>query len=187
MPTPTHHHSHFTLLDILRIISGLLLLNALLSYWFTASPTWGYRGKFLDPHYLAHRLDPFRTPLNLTLSELAQYDGTNKRRPIYVAVNGMVFDVSASPGVYGPGGPYHGVAGRDAARVFVTGCFRKKDEYTYDLRGLDEEEVRRDLKGWQEFFARHKRYWYVGVVQHEEIVGDVPEPCQHVKFPGMHS
>lgn len=93
----------------------------------------------------------FGNPVNLTISELSRYDGTNKRFPIYLAINGQVFDVSASPSVYGPSGPYHGVAGKDAARVFVTGCFRKPDEFTYDLRGLDEEEVSRDLKSWQEF------------------------------------
>lgn len=181
----THNRSRFSFIDLLRILGGILFLNAFLSWWFTSTSTWGYKGKLLDTNYLMFKA--FGNPVNLTISELSRYDGTNKRFPIYVAINGQVFDVSASPSVYGPSGPYHGVAGKDAARVFVTGCFRKPDEFTYDLRGLDEEEVSRDLKSWQEFFMNHKKYWHVGVVQHEEIKGDPPEPCQHVKFPGMHS
>lgn len=56
-------------------------------------------------------------------------------KPIYVAINGSVFDVSANPSMYGPGGGYHFFAGRDAARAFVSGCFR--EDLTWDLRGLE--------------------------------------------------
>jgi predicted heme/steroid binding protein len=72
----------------------------------------------------------------LTDAELAQYDGKNPEKPIYVAINGSVFDVSANPHMYGPGGGYAFFAGRDAARAFVSGCFQ--DDLTWDLRGLEE-------------------------------------------------
>lgn len=55
--------------------------------------------------------------------------------PIYVALNGSVYDVSASPHLYGPGGSYHFFAGRDATRAFVTGCF--EEDLTGDLRGVE--------------------------------------------------
>ena len=45
------------------------------------------------------------------------------------------------------------INGKDAARVYVTGCFNKKDEYTYDLRGLDETEAENDIQSWQQFFS----------------------------------
>jgi hypothetical protein len=44
--------------------------------------------------------------LQLTEYDLKQYDGTDAERPIYLAINGTIFDVSASPAFYGPGGHY---------------------------------------------------------------------------------
>lgn len=56
--------------------------------------------------------------------------------PIYLALNGTIYDVSASPHLYGPGGSYHFFAGRDATRAFVTGCF--EEDLTGDLRGVEQ-------------------------------------------------
>lgn len=53
-----------------------------------------------------------------------------------MAVNGTIYDVSASPQTYGPGGSYHFFAGRDATRAFVTGCFA--EDLVADLRGVEE-------------------------------------------------
>ena len=44
--------------------------------------------------------------LKLTEEELKQYDGTNPDEPIYLAIDGTIYDVSASPAFYGPGGHY---------------------------------------------------------------------------------
>jgi hypothetical protein len=49
--------------------------------------------------------------------------------------SGDVYDVSANRRVYGPSGGYGFFSGKDAARAFVTGCF--KDDLTHDIRGLD--------------------------------------------------
>jgi hypothetical protein len=49
--------------------------------------------------------------------------------------SGDVYDVSANRRMYGPGGGYGFFSGRDAARAFVTGCF--KEDLTHDVRGLD--------------------------------------------------
>lgn len=80
--------------------------------------------------------------ITLTDAELALYNGEDPTKPIYVAVNGSVFDVSANPQVYGPLGGYHFFAGRDAARAFVSGCFQQ--DLTYDLRGLEEQFITGD-------------------------------------------
>jgi predicted heme/steroid binding protein len=72
----------------------------------------------------------------LTDAELAQYDGTDPTKPIYLALNGTIYDVSSNPDTYGPGGSYHFFAGRDAARAFLTGCFQ--EDQTPDLRGVEE-------------------------------------------------
>jgi hypothetical protein len=44
--------------------------------------------------------------IQLTEKELKEYDGTDAEKPIYLAINGTIFDVSASPAFYGPGGHY---------------------------------------------------------------------------------
>ena len=73
--------------------------------------------------------------MHLTDAELLQYDGSDSSKPIYLALNGTIYDVSASPRTYGPGGSYHFFAGRDAARAFLTGCFA--EDAVPDLRGVE--------------------------------------------------
>jgi hypothetical protein len=49
-----------------------------------------------------------QTPtINLSPSDLAQYNGEDQNRPIYVGIDGEVFDVTSSKRMYGPGGAYH--------------------------------------------------------------------------------
>jgi membrane-associated progesterone receptor component len=85
--------------------------------------------------------------------------------PVYLAVNGRVFDVSEGRNFYGPGGPYANFAGRDASRGLACGSF---DEFmlTKDLdgpldtlRGLGAEEMDA-LRGWEERFE--EKYLVVG-------------------------
>lgn len=56
-----------------------------------------------------------------------------------VAIDGDVYDVSSSAKTYGPGGGYSIFAGKDAARAFITGCF--KTHLTHDLRGMTEKDM----------------------------------------------
>ncbi|KAF9628940.1 putative heme steroid binding domain protein [Lasiodiplodia theobromae] len=58
-----------------------------------------------------------------TPSTLSAYTGADPDTPIYISINGTVYDVSASPTFYGPSGPYGHFAGRDATRAWVTECF----------------------------------------------------------------
>lgn len=171
----------FGVLDILRVFGGLLLLNALLSWHFTSTSTWGYDGKWLSPRYLSYLI--FGQTHRFTMEELHKYNGSDASLPIYVAVNGSVYDVTASPKIYGPKGPYSFFSGNDAARAFVTGCFQKEDEFTYDLRGIDPDEAERDILSWQNFFENHKKYFFVGTVEHPPLTGEPPKPCRAAKYP----
>ncbi|KAI5477990.1 hypothetical protein MNV49_005682 [Pseudohyphozyma bogoriensis] len=109
--------------------------------------------------------------------ELAMHDGTHEGFPIFIAIDGDVYDVSAAPKTYGPGGGYSFFAGKDAARAYVTGCF--KDHLTHDLRGLSEKELA-SLEGWKQFYKNHKKYFKVGHVLHQAIPEDapIPAPCK---------
>lgn len=172
----------FGFLDVLRIIAGLLFANALLSWFFTSSTTWNCHGKWIDSSYLVFRLK--NSYVNLTIDELAGYDGEDGSKQLYIAINGSVYDVSAARPIYGPGGPYAKFAGKDAARAWITGCLDKPDEFTYDLRGIDEQEAYETLQQWHDFYTKHSKYWYAGVVTHDDITGPPPALCDHVKYPG---
>lgn len=51
-----------------------------------------------------------------TLEELAQYNGTDSEKPIYLALNGLVYDVSGGREYYETGGSYHWLAGKDSSK-----------------------------------------------------------------------
>jgi membrane-associated progesterone receptor component len=58
--------------------------------------------------------DPQNDPISL--AQLAAYDGKDPSKPIYVAIKGKVFDVSAKKEMYGPGAGYNIFAGKDASK-----------------------------------------------------------------------
>lgn len=91
---------------------------------------------------------PQRGPIHLTDTQLLKYSGTDPSLPILLALNGTIYDVSSNPMTYGPGGPYHVFAGRDAARAFVTGCFA--DDNVPDYRGVEWTFVPRDVPRFEE-------------------------------------
>lgn len=145
--------------------------------------------------------------MNLTPAQLSEYDGSVAGLPIYLAINGSIFDVSAGRHSYGPGGGYNVFAGRDATRAFVTGCFL--EDRTDDMRGAelmyvpveDEEEtisnaekkiraekerrearkkMRKEIKKWEDFYGTSTKYFKVGNVVGEKKKhdGPIPELCE---------
>lgn len=66
--------------------------------------------------------------VELEASELAKYSGKDESKPILLAIQGRLYDVTRGKSYYGPNGGYHIFAGRDASRSFVTGCFDVNDE-----------------------------------------------------------
>ncbi|EFY90395.1 heme/steroid binding domain protein [Metarhizium acridum CQMa 102] len=123
--------------DVLRVLSFLLVASCGLSYVISGGESifWGMKDK---PQYLrvGWWKSQFSGPIYLTEKELLAYDGSDAEKPLYLAINGTIYDVSSNRRMYGPGGSYNVFTGRDAARGFVTGCFA--EDQTADLRGLEE-------------------------------------------------
>lgn len=73
-----------------------------------------------EPHHLtalpAHRPDGDRV---FTAEELKAFDGSDESQPVYIALKGTVFDVSARREMYAPGQGYSVFAGRDASKVWI--------------------------------------------------------------------
>ncbi|KAL7941665.1 cytochrome b5 [Trichoderma barbatum] len=185
-------------LDVLRVISFLFVASCALSYWISNGESffWGMKNK---PNYL--RVDWWKAqvqgPIYLTLEQLSAYDGKDPSKPVYVAINGTIFDVSRGRHIYGPGGSYNYFAGCDAARAFITGCFA--EDRTPDMRGVEDMFLPLDdpetdaqwttaemeqlkagelaaakrkandaLKHWVNFFGNSKKYHRVGFVKLEK-------------------
>ncbi|KAH9987903.1 cytochrome b5-like heme/steroid binding domain-containing protein [Russula compacta] len=111
---------------------------------------------------------------------LAEFGGADAAKPIYLAIDGDVYDVTSNRRIYGPGGSYALMAGVDAARAFGTGCF--KEHRTHDLRGLSESELK-GVEHWKQFFRDHKKYFKVGHVNHPSIdpTSPLPPHCEPKK------
>ncbi|CAE6416564.1 unnamed protein product [Rhizoctonia solani] len=95
-----------------------------------------------------------------TLAELSAYDGRDPGRPVYVAIKGTVFDVTAKRDVYGPGGSYSVFAGKDGSKGLGLSSLKAEDAVP-DWSTLEEKE-RGVLNDWYAFFS--KRYNVVGKV-----------------------
>lgn len=56
-------------------------------------------------------------PRNFTPKQLREFNGTPDKdgndKPVYLSVNGIVFDMTKGRDFYGPGGPYEKFAGRE--------------------------------------------------------------------------
>jgi len=153
---------------LLKVFLVCLLFVSLTGKFVTGSFTFGYKGKWVQ---LKTYWPP--TEKTFTEAELAHYDGTTLKLPIYIAIDGDVYDVSASPRIYGPGGSYSHFAGIDAARAFTTGCF--VIHRTHDLRGLSQPELDA-VEHWKDFFRNSEKYSYVGKVIHPPIDPNSPLP-----------
>ncbi|KAI8354376.1 cytochrome b5-like heme/steroid binding domain-containing protein [Mortierella sp. GBAus27b] len=93
-----------------------------------------------------------------TSEELAQHDGTDEDKPIYVAIKGTVFDVTTKKAMYGPSGGYHCFSGKDASKALGKSSLKAED-CVADYSDLNEKE-RKTLDDWYSFFE--KRYPIVG-------------------------
>lgn len=107
-------------------------------------------------------------PRNFTAAQLRYFDGTKDAKtgdlkPVYLSLNGTVFDVSEGRDFYGAGGPYELFAGRECGVALAKMSFDTK--YLNDLEGcttsLNHGE-RMELENWIEKFTHYRRYPILG-------------------------
>jgi membrane-associated progesterone receptor component len=95
-----------------------------------------------------------------TPNQLRDFDGVSNPH-ILVALNGDVYDVSSAPEHYGPHGPYHAFAGRNASRALAKMSFDAEVINDQRIDDLSEAELS-TLSGWVNKFRVVKRYPIVG-------------------------
>jgi membrane-associated progesterone receptor component len=110
------------------------------------------------------KMEPLPPPVQLgevTDEELRKYDGSDPKKPLLMAIKGQIYDVSQSRIFYGPGGPYHLFAGKDASRALAKMSFEDKD-LNGDLTDLGVFEMEA-LQDWEYKFM--SKYVKVGTVK----------------------
>ncbi|XP_021739255.1 probable steroid-binding protein 3 [Chenopodium quinoa] len=111
--------------------------------------------------------DMKREPVQLgevTEEQLKEYDGSDPKKPLLMAIKGNIYDVSKGRIFYGPGGSYAMFAGRDATRALALMSFDPQD-LTGNMDGLSESELD-VLQDWELKFI--EKYPKVGVLVKEE-------------------
>ena len=106
--------------------------------------------------------------MRFTLEDLASFDGV-AGSPIYLAIMGRVYDVTAGAAFYGPQRSYHHYAGKDATRSFATGC-TKAECLVGSLVGLSQDQ-KREAHRWLELYQFHDKYKFLGKV----VAGNVDD------------
>mmetsp|Transcript_41982 Transcript_41982/g.89635 ORF Transcript_41982/g.89635 Transcript_41982/m.89635 type:complete len:203 (-) Transcript_41982:274-882(-) len=115
------------------------------------------------------------------LAELVQYDGSNVSAPIALALKGKVFNVSSAYGMYGDGGCYQSLAGRDASRMLAKGILEEEsaEEAAVPLSAQEEE----TLRLWGEHYDF--KYEYVGrLLDGQYPDGQTEQGTQHISSVG---
>lgn len=108
--------------------------------------------------------DPPDPPRNFTAEQLKHFDGTSVAdddddlKPVYLSINGIVFDTSAGRNFYGPGGPYEIFAGHECGVALAKMSF--DTEFLDDLEGCQKLNFgeREELDNWSSKFSLIRCY-----------------------------
>ena len=102
-------------------------------------------------------------PRNFTSKQLLHFNGekdpkSGEDKPIYLSLNGTVFDVSSGRNFYGPDGPYEAFAGHECGVALAKMSFDK--EHLDDIEGCNQLNFgeKNELEGWIEKFTYYRPY-----------------------------
>ncbi|AET37395.1 uncharacterized protein Ecym_1143 [Eremothecium cymbalariae DBVPG len=164
----------FTLLDIVRILLGILMLYGAfhricyMRYWASKEVA-QHAGKYVQPSGY-WKLKNIDIPHMFSREELAEYSYKKKdygieegETPILLSIMGRVYDVSASPFFYGVHGPYKIFTGRDCSTIFGLPMWDmmslSSTECSRDISQLTEAQIRR-VERWEQFYEN--KYPFIG-------------------------
>ena len=122
--------------------------------------------------------DEEEEPRNFTMKQLLYYDGKmdetlNELKPVYLSLNGTVFDVSKGRDFYGEGGPYEQFAGHECGVALAKMSF--ETTHLDDIAGCETlSYVEKDeLDGWISKFKYYRGYPIRGRLFADS---DLPDP-----------
>ena len=104
---------------------------------------------------------------NISPRELKNFNGS-EGNSIYIAIKGVIYDVSCASELYGPDGTYSCYAGREAGKAMAKMSFDESDFDRFDLDSLSVYE-RECLKAWITKFTVQRQYPIVGKLLLDEF------------------
>lgn len=107
-------HRRALILLFLGLCVLLAVTETALEIFYSTHGSSGVSGApAVDPQiYVSSSTLPIVTP-----DELVQHDGSDTQIPIYIVLDGYVYDVTAGRTFYGQGGVYHYLAGKDSSKA----------------------------------------------------------------------
>lgn len=122
-------------------------------------------------------------PRNFTATQLRKFDGTEDEnsgepKPVYLSLNGTVFDVSNGRDFYGPGGAYEMFAGRECGVALAKMSF--EEEHLDNVAGCADLNPgeKCTLDDWMEKFQHFKGYPILGKLVPDDLL---PSPDRILK------
>ena len=104
----------------------------------------------LTAYYYLSRQESYNNQKVFTIEELSRYDGRDGK--VYVAVNGMVFDVSKCES-YLPGGNYCAFGGKDATVALAKMSVKPED---MNIKVKLNAQEKKTLQEWITFYRDQK-------------------------------
>ncbi|GLT74792.1 hypothetical protein SLA2020_465670 [Shorea laevis] len=147
------------------------LLALLWAIYYVVTSLFGSSGARPQRFRDFEEMEPLPPPVQVgevTEEELKLYDGSDRNKPLLMAIKGQIYDVSQSRMFYGPGGPYALFAGKDASRALAKMSFEDQD-LTGDISGLGPFELEA-LQDWEYKFM--SKYVKVGTIKKTVPVSD---------------
>jgi len=137
----------------------IVLIILLGHFWANAAPS----PKSIDDADAKEEEEEKEPPRNFTIKQLQYFDGkkdesSGEDKPVYLSLNGTVFDVSDGRNFYGPDGPYELFAGHECGVAMAKLSF--DTNFLDDLKGcatLNAGE-KMELEGWIEKFTYYRCY-----------------------------